>query len=1806
MPKILIKGKNIPKAKNGQSVSNGPCEKGYINIDGYCIPLSESSEYSYWEIPNKPGYYTTDRKAVGVSEGLLPMVTVQSEDPYKGMFPPQNWFERTTENVGDFFRGGPKDLNLDQTRSLDRYWRQALADDNVRKLLSEDPKYYQSLRLEAYKSIGAPESVMQREACLSNFGYHWDEIKKTCVPDIAQDKNGEDTYRTIDAEFYKSQIAPTLLSYKAPIRLSKHQDVISTFIPENELAFDTEWDDNPDVHRYKLQYHPINGTGQYNPELYDFSGSSVAAYANATDDEKMKLDEALREKAQFTYKNQVAIQNLSKTGAKNVIANNLPGFMGGWDRKAWGNPANWDRANLQEQVEQMPGFDPDYSWEEQVYLLDDQLNKSNTARNFMNTFTGGLNAASKNRNETPILGPIVNLASDIGTGTFNDWMTGSQIMAGGLGVPGTKTITRSGLSVDDPNQITKEPRNQYSVGLAMLGRTPNLTTSLENVVPAYKSFVQNPSVNTGFGVFGATVDPIWQSVLAAPISSFAKAPVNMAAKEVPLLTRIGTGAKEFTLGSGYSNLGNLGKGYRVVTSPLRAGKNAFMGYMHGATGVTTGGISNLYPGLLGTSFRGTENVWEDATGTTPFGAGHKYLIEPTISALDKLIGKGKKQEGVTKQNKTVVQCGEGYIEDPNNPGQCIPIVPSGYTNQNDTLYNFNLNNNTQFSLDTRDPDDKEIFNLLKTKKIVNFDVNGYNPETGMWNVQGIPKEAETLVNDLLQLKTESKAYGGPTSEIPKLFSYSPEKNIPGRMNNGGSIQKMNLGGPKVRYRCGPNGVEAFDSKDATQTSNSPFLDPTKSASIQSALSVTNMLSPTGNMLNSAGVPGAMVKDFSKQSSMVFDSYQEAVECCTKGNCKQAKKSFGDKMQDFSTNFDAYTNLGSGISSMYSNIGKAKQNELSQRRQNLTDNLDVVSTDAPGSKGFYQTNTGVLMPDQLGYDTQNVGMFGGTMLKDSNMSKTIKIKILGGPTGQQMAYGGQSGYGFDLGQRNTYTAMPKGKADTVSKTIQEVPREQANIEAEKGETIYADVDGDGMYEHLNIEGRRHTQGGTPLDVPEGSFVFSDTAKMRIKDPATLNKFGLSVRKGGYTPAEIAKKYDVNKYKGILQDSNSDQMMKNTAMLMIKSFQRKLAELALIQESMKGFPQGIPEMCRGVLPDEMLAAIEQQIQEQGGGEQQPEEGNEQQQPELTPEEQAIMSQEDMMMPEEQGMAMEEQPMGRMGGMYAYGGFVDEEDEYDDYYNYSSPLYRMNGGGGTPGSPGKWEKAFDDFKTKFLSADYDDVRENLWNKYKTANPTDAAKLTEEQYINIFLESQRQKYVFHQEYETNPGYLTTDDWNTTKGGTKNKKYAETVAEMKKRGYTDFKPLTSEDIKRSQEAYIDLTQLTASDPNTYGKRILIKNIGKPLAGQRKSFGVDANGKPIENISHVDGIMGFSDVGSMAMLPDPEPVVVKQPDPKKGYRCTGRDPKTKEPIIEPKEFKDDTEMTAAGYVADPAQVKCPDIPGTPPGDPPVKNPPTEVPFKYMTPDKWKMATAMGAIGNVSYPYIADTNYERGKFQPEEWRAKASQLESLAKQTSEQMGTYLPGNQSAANVTNMFGQQAGNLIGAIADVDARNIQGYNAYNAREMARKDAYKQQRAANATGRATGTAIARQASDNFLNAKMNNVTNAAANAWNNRMQLAKINETNRYYYTDPTSGQTIWKGGYGPEDLGQAKGSNMPTWKQYQDMFPGQAVTPKDYNDYIKAVYSKQDATPSKYGGPANIKFNNFGMGGVAQMLENGYGFPY
>lgn len=168
-------------------------------------------------------------------------------------------------------------------------------------------------------------------------------------------------------------------------------------------------------------------------------------------------------------------------------------------------------------------------------------------------------------------------------------------------------------------------------------------------------------------------------------------------------------------------------------------------------------------------------------------------------------------------------------------------------------------------------------------------------------------------------------------------------------------------------------------------------------------------------------------------------------------------------------------------------------------------------------------------------------------------------------------------------------------------LQPTSRAAANLEAEKGETVVTDLDNNNIPEHYKIGGKKHSEGGTPLNLPPKSFIFSDHKSMSIKGDA-LKKFIPGTKKKSMTPAQIAgmKQFDLSEDNAVLKDENADAMAKATAERNIQSKLVKLGELAMEQEGKKDFEGGIPEIAlpflkrNGVTPEqvEMInAEIEQ---------------------------------------------------------------------------------------------------------------------------------------------------------------------------------------------------------------------------------------------------------------------------------------------------------------------------------------------------------------------------------------------------------------------------------------------------------------------------------------------------------------------------------------------------------------------------------------------------------------------------------------
>ena len=168
-----------------------------------------------------------------------------------------------------------------------------------------------------------------------------------------------------------------------------------------------------------------------------------------------------------------------------------------------------------------------------------------------------------------------------------------------------------------------------------------------------------------------------------------------------------------------------------------------------------------------------------------------------------------------------------------------------------------------------------------------------------------------------------------------------------------------------------------------------------------------------------------------------------------------------------------------------------------------------------------------------------------------------------------------------------------QGNNVRRTLKPTSRTQADLEAEKGETIITILGYDVNTEFYTIGGKPHSQGGTPVSIPDDSFIFSKDKKMKITDKDILELFSMHDKKSGYTPAEISKKFDMNKYIAILNNKLATPLEKETAKLMIKKNNESLGKLAVVQESMKGFNEGIPAVAQtfmgkyNITPEELIS-------------------------------------------------------------------------------------------------------------------------------------------------------------------------------------------------------------------------------------------------------------------------------------------------------------------------------------------------------------------------------------------------------------------------------------------------------------------------------------------------------------------------------------------------------------------------------------------------------------------------------------------
>lgn len=173
----------------------------------------------------------------------------------------------------------------------------------------------------------------------------------------------------------------------------------------------------------------------------------------------------------------------------------------------------------------------------------------------------------------------------------------------------------------------------------------------------------------------------------------------------------------------------------------------------------------------------------------------------------------------------------------------------------------------------------------------------------------------------------------------------------------------------------------------------------------------------------------------------------------------------------------------------------------------------------------------------------------------------------------MTTGDQANYGLVTTPQAYYssTGFNDSQDESVRYSLSSVPREDANLEAEGGETVLTDLNNDGTFGLYDIKGPRHGSGGVPMFLPEQSFVFSDTRKLKFtKDE--MDEFGVGGSKK--TPAKISKKFGLQEYYGELNSQYSDNISSTSAELMLKKNMNDLSKLAFIQEAKKDFSDGVP--------------------------------------------------------------------------------------------------------------------------------------------------------------------------------------------------------------------------------------------------------------------------------------------------------------------------------------------------------------------------------------------------------------------------------------------------------------------------------------------------------------------------------------------------------------------------------------------------------------------------------------------------------
>jgi len=668
---------------------------------------------------------------------------------------------------------------------------------------------------------------------------------------------------------------------------------------------------------------------------------------------------------------------------------------------------------------------------------------------------------------------------------------------------------------------------------------------------------------------------------------------------------------------------------------------------------------------------------------------------------------------------------------------------------------------------------------------------------------------------------------------------------------------------------------------------------------------------------------------------------------------------------------------------------------------------------------------------------------------------------------------------------------------INRTLKPTSRENATLEAEKGETVITNLQQDGIPEFYKIGGKPHSRGGTPLNLPKSSFIFSKDKKLKIKDPDVLNMFGKTGKaaKKAYTPADLSKKYDINFYREILANPFSDKLQRETAEMMIANYNLKLGALALTQESMKGFDAGIPEVAQpymeavGISPDDLILseppAQEQLQQFQGGG--------------------AYMG-----APSSKRVRIKSLPRFDNGGpgdkkapkvsskptakQNIPKGAVQWDPKADGYdpSKVKEGHYIMKDGRWRKVTGYKKAEYQGDFKDEKLgdwSDDYgmlvetfekdDALMDAMYTKYMaTLNKTqpgrnltqaqiDAAKqLSPEEVWENFKYKQKSNFAVQNQLGDLSEADKKDLWDS------NPKLAAEAADK-----AGFPALDTEHIAAFQAAYIGMNELS-NDPEFKDK---LKNFGMIQTGRGDE---QVSGTGEGTISQVDGWDGNTTSGQV-MVPIASEMMTEDV----------ADIKADPEVVTP-EVKHLAETKA--------QERTP----------------------FWTEDNMNVARDFGNLMSVKKyrPWQATPAFETADPAFVDFRGAANRLAANTAGLAKGASNFGPGTYGTL-ASNVQGQMANNILKLQEQEMAKNVDTANRFELTNTAAINAYNQQKAAQDTKLWDKNAIMNQQFDNSKMALRNNLANSMRDRWTNRGKTQNLNLMSDQFSIDPLTGFKTFTG---------------------------------------------------------------------------------